>query len=49
MKTKVIYLCNNCGYQSPKWIGKCPDCNQWNTFQEEQQIIDTSKKLALLN
>ncbi len=43
MKTKVIYLCNNCGYQSPKWIGKCPDCNEWNTFQEEQQIIPNKK------
>jgi DNA repair protein RadA/Sms len=34
-KTKTIFTCQNCGYQSPKWLGKCPDCNSWNTFVEE--------------
>ncbi|MBF0645815.1 DNA repair protein RadA [Desulfuromonas acetoxidans] len=34
-KTKSIYTCSNCGYQSPKWMGKCPDCQQWNTLVEE--------------
>jgi DNA repair protein RadA/Sms len=34
-KTKSIYTCSNCGYQSPKWLGKCPDCHQWNTLLEE--------------
>lgn len=38
MKTKTVYNCENCGYQSPKWVGKCPDCNEWNTFKEEQQF-----------
>lgn len=33
--SKVIYLCNNCGYEAPKWYGRCPDCGEWNTFQEE--------------
>jgi DNA repair protein RadA/Sms len=35
-KPKIIYSCQSCGYQSPKWMGKCPDCNQWNTFAEER-------------
>ena len=35
-KAKVVYSCQNCGFQSPKWLGKCPDCNQWNTLVEEK-------------
>lgn len=35
MKTKTIYSCTECGYESPKWMGKCPACNGWNTFVEE--------------
>ncbi|MBI2997709.1 MAG: DNA repair protein RadA [Deltaproteobacteria bacterium] len=35
-KAKVIYACQSCGFQSPKWLGKCPDCNQWNTLVEER-------------
>lgn len=34
-KTKTAYFCQSCGYESPKWLGKCPSCNQWNTFVEE--------------
>ncbi|HEY4195123.1 MAG TPA: DNA repair protein RadA, partial [Mucilaginibacter sp.] len=34
-KTKVAYFCQNCGFESPKWLGKCPSCAQWNTFVEE--------------
>jgi DNA repair protein RadA/Sms len=34
-KTKVAYFCQSCGYESPKWLGKCPSCAQWNTFVEE--------------
>lgn len=34
-KTKVAYFCQSCGYESPKWLGKCPSCQQWNTFVEE--------------
>lgn len=39
-KTKTAYFCQNCGYQSPKWMGKCPSCNEWNTMNEE--IIEKS-------
>jgi len=35
-KVKIVYGCQNCGFQSPKWLGKCPDCNQWNTLVEEK-------------
>ena len=34
-KTKKAFFCTNCGYEAPKWQGKCPACNQWNTFSEE--------------
>ena len=33
-KDKIAYVCANCGQESPKWIGKCPACGQWNTFKE---------------
>jgi DNA repair protein RadA/Sms len=36
-KTRIIYACQSCGYQSPKWLGRCPDCNQWNSLVEEKQ------------
>jgi DNA repair protein RadA/Sms len=34
-KIKTSFFCSNCGYESAKWLGKCPSCNQWNTFMEE--------------
>ncbi|MBU1446158.1 DNA repair protein RadA [Patescibacteria group bacterium] len=34
MKIRTAYICNNCGYQSPKWAGKCPECETWNVFEE---------------
>ncbi|MEM7103431.1 MAG: DNA repair protein RadA [Bacteroidota bacterium] len=34
-KVKKQFLCSNCGVSSPKWIGKCPSCNEWNTYVEE--------------
>jgi len=34
-KTKKAYVCQHCGYSSPKWVGKCPTCNSWNSFVEE--------------
>ena len=37
-KIKTAFFCNNCGYESTKWVGKCPACNEWNTFVEE--VID---------
>jgi DNA repair protein RadA/Sms len=34
-KTKIAYFCQSCGFESPKWLGKCPSCQQWNTLVEE--------------
>jgi len=41
-KSKSAFFCNNCGYESTKWVGKCPSCNEWNTFTEE--LIDSGKE-----
>lgn len=41
-KSKTIYFCQNCGNQSPKWIGKCPACNEWNTYAEE--VVDKAEE-----
>ncbi len=35
-KIKTVFTCQECGYKSAKWLGKCPDCNQWNSFSEEE-------------
>ena len=35
-KAKTIFVCSNCGYESAKWLGKCPACNEWNSFYEEK-------------
>ena len=34
---KTIYVCSQCGYESPKWYGRCPECGEWNTFSEEMR------------
>jgi len=35
-KVKTVFVCSSCGYESPKWMGKCPGCNEWNSFYEEK-------------
>ena len=37
-KTKVVFFCKECGYESPKWLGRCPGCEAWNSFTEEKVI-----------
>ena len=44
MKTKTIFVCSNCGYESSKWLGKCPACNEWNTFYEEKDVTKSGTK-----
>jgi DNA repair protein RadA/Sms len=44
MATKTVYICENCNFQSPRWQGKCPSCEQWNTFVEK--VVQTTKKTA---
>ena len=41
-KTKSVFVCQNCGAQSPKWVGKCASCEEWNTYVEE--VIEKSGK-----
>ena len=40
-KTKTVYICSNCGADSPKWIGKCPNCGEWNTYVEETVVKES--------
>jgi DNA repair protein RadA/Sms len=42
-KVKTSFFCQNCGYESVKWVGQCPSCSQWNTFVEELTQKDSSK------
>lgn len=41
-KEKSVYVCNECGFESPKWQGKCPSCNAWNTFEERLNVSTRS-------
>ncbi len=41
-KAKSVFVCNECGYESPKWMGKCPSCGSWNTFYEEKLEATTA-------
>jgi len=43
-KTKSAFFCQNCGYESAKWLGKCPNCSSWNTFVEEVIVRGSDKK-----
>lgn len=57
-KSKTVYLCQNCGAESAKWIGRCPSCGEWNTYHEEiiapsprkesSFVIDQEKKRPVL-
>ena len=46
-KVKTKYVCQNCGYVNPKWLGKCPECLQWNTFLEEVEEKKTGKNQSI--
>lgn len=43
-KDKTVFVCSGCGYESPKWLGKCPGCNEWNSFYEEKVVKSTGSK-----
>jgi DNA repair protein RadA/Sms len=45
-KTQTTFECQSCGYQSPKWLGRCPDCGGWNSFTEEKQSPVSGKSRA---
>ena len=44
-KIKMVFVCSNCGYESSKWLGKCPGCNEWNSLYEEK-ITKTNDKIG---
>ena len=44
MKTKILFVCQNCGAQSPRWVGKCPSCDSWNSLVEE--AVSTNPRQA---
>ena len=48
MKLKSVYVCQNCGAQSPKWTGRCLDCGQWNTLQEDVINVGKAEKTPTL-
>ncbi|MBQ2835650.1 MAG: DNA repair protein RadA [Clostridia bacterium] len=50
-KPKTIFVCNECGNESPKWLGKCPACNSWNTFYEQkiEKYTETNKAEKKIN
>lgn len=43
-KIKSVFICQECGYESPKWLGKCPDCSKWNTMVEEVKSTEKEFK-----
>jgi len=45
MKEKKGFICQNCGYESPKWLGRCPNCGEWNTFAEE--VLKKKEKFSV--
>ncbi len=45
-KKKTVFICQNCTYESPKWLGKCPDCGEWNTLEESIPVTAGNGPLA---
>ena len=45
-KSKTIYVCSECGQDSPKWVGRCPSCGQWNTMQEFTVSPDSAPRAS---
>ncbi|HNW50473.1 MAG TPA: DNA repair protein RadA [Prolixibacteraceae bacterium] len=43
-KAKTIYVCQACGVTSPKWVGRCPSCGEWNTYIEEVEVVGPKSK-----
>ena len=45
-KSKTVYICSNCGYETAKWAGKCPDCGEWNTMEETVRASAAAPKFS---
>lgn len=46
-KSKTVYVCSNCAYETPKWLGKCPECGEWATLEEEIRQVEATGKNKL--
>lgn len=44
MKSKTVFCCSECGYETAKWLGKCPSCGEWNTIKEVTALTKESRK-----
>lgn len=49
MRLKTIYVCQKCEYQSPKWLGKCPECSEWNSFIEDVEAVQSKSERSKLS
>ena len=45
-KTKTVFVCSQCGFESAKWVGRCPDCSSWNSFTEEVRLPEVKDKMV---
>ena len=45
-KSKTVYVCSECGYETPRWLGRCPECGNWNTLVEQECVpeVKTAEK-----
>ena len=48
-KVKTMFVCQTCGATSPKWLGKCPECGEWNTYVEETRKEEPTRKVGIGN
>lgn len=48
MKSKTVYVCQNCGAKETKWVGRCPMCGEWNSFEEEVEIRQKGRGNAVI-
>lgn len=48
-KAKTVYVCSECGYETPKWLGQCPDCKAWNTLCEEVRVPEAKSSAPRVN
>ena len=48
-KKETVFFCQQCGYESPKWMGQCPACKEWNSFVEETVKSEKGKKVKAID
>lgn len=46
-KSKTFFQCQKCAYESPKWLGKCPDCGEWNSLVEQQAVVEFKRSVTI--